>query len=59
MYKKTMFGEITNPKVNTMHDLTVTEMFTIGFLGFLCVFLGVYPKVITNIIPIFNLTALL
>lgn len=38
MYKRTMFGEITNPEVNTMKDLYKTERVTLyGFLvHFVC-----------------------
>ena len=59
MYKKTMFGEITNPKINTIQDLTRTEMFTLGSLCILCLFLGVYPRAILEIVPLFNLAVYL
>ncbi len=57
MYKKTMFGEITNPEVNSMKDLHKTERITLWLCCAFCIFLGVYPKAVLEIIPIFNLFA--
>lgn len=59
MYKKTMFGEIKNPSIEMVQDLSKTEMFCLGVLCLLTVFLGIYPKAVLNIIPLFNLSAFL
>jgi NADH-quinone oxidoreductase subunit M len=55
MYKKTMFGEITNPDVNLINDINKTEMLTLGLCCAFCLFLGIYPKTVLEIIPIFNM----
>jgi NADH-quinone oxidoreductase subunit M len=57
MYKRTMFGEITNPEVNTMKDLYKTERVTLWLSCAFCLFLGIYPKAVLEIIPIFNTVA--
>lgn len=54
MYKKTMFGEVINPEIYNMGDVSKTERITIGSLVVLTIFFGIYPKAILNIIPIFN-----
>lgn len=55
MYKNTMYGEIKNAEVSNMQDLTKTEIVTIGLCVLLTIFLGVYPKAIFDIIPLFNI----
>ncbi len=59
MYKKTMFGEVTNIEINNIQDITILECITLGSLCALSVFFGLYPKAILEIIPLFNLSAFL
>lgn len=56
MYKNTMFGQITNPEVETMQDLSTTETITLGFCCILTIFLGLYPKAIIELVPLFNIS---
>lgn len=56
MYRRTMFGEITNSEVTKIHDLSHTEIITLGFCCLLTILLGVYPKVVFDLIPLFNVS---
>jgi NADH-quinone oxidoreductase subunit M len=44
LYKKSFFGELTNPKNKTLKDLTGQELTALVPLVILVVWLGVYPK---------------
>ncbi len=44
LYKKSFFGPVTNPKNNSLKDLTAQELTALVPLVVLVVLLGVYPK---------------
>lgn len=48
LYRKTVFGEITNEKLNSLKDMTLIEWICIAPLAFLTVLFGVAPNLIFN-----------
>ena len=52
LYKKSFFGELTNPKNKNLKDLTAQELTALVPLVILVVWLGVYPKPVLD--PIDN-----
>ncbi len=44
LYKKSFFGELTNPKNKNLKDLTAQELTALVPLVILVAFLGIYPK---------------
>lgn len=49
LYRETMFGEVTNPALNDIKDLTGTEMVTLLPLAIATIVFGVAPWLIFNI----------
>ena len=52
LYKRVIFGKITNPGVKTMSDLNKTEIYIFASLIFLTLFFGIYPEPLLNTIDI-------
>ncbi len=50
LYKRVMFGEITNKKVDKLQDITYLEWIIYIPLVFLTFLLGIYPNIITEIL---------
>lgn len=44
MYKRVIFGPVVNPKVETLNDLTFTEISAYVLLAAMVIAMGVYPK---------------
>ncbi|MFT5775740.1 proton-conducting transporter membrane subunit, partial [Hyphomonas sp.] len=49
LYRRTVFGEITNPKLNDISDMNVIELVCIVPLALLTILFGVAPNLIFNI----------
>ena len=45
MYKRTIFGVITNPHVADMKDVNISEFLVLLLLGIAVIYMGVYPEV--------------
>ncbi len=43
LYKRIIFGEITNPDIKNLKDLNTPEMTILFFLAFISIFFGFYP----------------
>ncbi|MDA9717625.1 NADH-quinone oxidoreductase subunit M [Candidatus Pelagibacter sp.] len=43
LYKRIIFGEITNPDIKNLKDLNTPEMIILFFLAFISIFFGFYP----------------
>jgi NADH-quinone oxidoreductase subunit M len=52
LYRRTVFGEMTNEKLAGITDVTAPEMVTLGLLAVAAVVLGVFPSLV------FDLTAM-
>ncbi len=44
MYKRVIFGVVTNPKVNDLRDISGFEVTAFSFLAFMVLAMGVYPE---------------
>lgn len=44
MYKRVVFGVVSNSKVEALQDLRVSELLAFVLLAFFVIFLGIYPK---------------
>lgn len=49
MYKRVIFGNITNPHVEDMQDLSVREFSFLAVLAVAVLAMGVYPKPVTDV----------
>ncbi len=49
LYRRTVFGEMTNPKLETMRDLTLIEWVCLAPLAILTILFGLAPNIIFNI----------
>lgn len=49
LYREVVFGEVTNPKLETITDMTGREMFILAPLALFTLILGVYPSLVTDI----------
>ena len=52
LYKRVIFGKITNSELKTMTDLNKTEIYIFASLVFLTLFFGIYPEPLFNTIDI-------
>ena len=43
LYRRIVFGEITNPEVKNLKDLNNSELIILTFLAFISIFFGFYP----------------
>ena len=60
LYKRTIFGEITNSKISTLQDLTIFESLSLFLLAFLVIIFGIIPNTILEYftIPVNSLLVL-
>ena len=49
LYRRTVFGEMTNEKLFDIRDVTLTEVFILGLLAVFALGLGVFPSVVFDI----------
>ncbi len=49
MYKRVVFGEVSNPNVEAMTDLTKRELLLMTILAVSVLFMGLYPKPFTDV----------
>jgi NADH-quinone oxidoreductase subunit M len=49
MYKRVVFGEVSNPKVEAMTDLNKRELLLMTILAVSVLFMGLYPKPFTDV----------
>ena len=52
LYRRVIFGKITNPEIKEITDLNKTEIYIFASLVFLILFFGIYPKPLFNTIDI-------
>ena len=52
LYKRVIFGKITNSEIKIMSDLNKTEIYIFSSLVFLTIFFGIYPEPLFNTIDI-------
>ena len=52
LYRRVIFGKITNPEIKEITDLNKAEIYIFASLVFLILFFGVYPKPLFNTIDI-------
>ena len=48
LYRNVLFGDVKSEKINSLIDLNKKELFTLGFLAFLVILLGIFPNLILN-----------
>jgi len=49
MYKRVVFGNVANPKVETMRDIDAREILLLGVLAVCVLGMGLYPKPFTDV----------
>lgn len=49
MYKRVIFGAVANERVAKLKDINCREMFILGVLAVLTLFMGLYPKPFTDV----------
>jgi NADH-quinone oxidoreductase subunit M len=49
MYKRVVFGPVTSPHVEEMHDLNAREFLVLGALALCVLAMGIYPKPFTDV----------
>ena len=49
LYREVVFGEVTNPKLETITDMTSREILILAPLALFTLILGVYPSLVTDI----------
>ena len=52
LYRRVIFGKITNPEIKEITDLNKAEIYIFASLVFLILFFGIYPKPLFNTIDI-------
>src|SRR5574340_774477 len=52
MYKRVIFGALTNPRVNEMTDVNAREILLLGVLAVLVLGMGLYPKPFTDVMHV-------
>ena len=52
LYKRVIFGKMTNPEIKEMPDLNKTEIYIFASLVFLTLFFGFYPEPLFNTVDI-------
>src|SRR3569623_2027529 len=52
MYKRVVFGSVTNPHVEEMRDLNAREVLLLGVLAILVLAMGLYPKPFTDVMHV-------
>jgi NADH-quinone oxidoreductase subunit M len=52
LYKRIIFGKITNNEFKSIKDLTKTELYILSSLAFLTIFFGFYPEPLLNTVDV-------
>jgi NADH-quinone oxidoreductase subunit M len=52
MYKRVVFGEVANDKVAALTDINSREIFVLGLLALAVLFIGLYPKPLTDVLNV-------
>jgi NADH-quinone oxidoreductase subunit M len=52
MYKRVVFGTVTNPHVEEMRDINAREILILGVLAVLVLAMGLYPKPFTDVMHV-------
>jgi NADH-quinone oxidoreductase subunit M len=52
MYKRVVFGSVTNPHVEEMSDINAREILLLGVLAVLVLAMGLYPRPFTDIMHV-------
>src|SRR3546814_5909740 len=52
MLKRVAFGAIGNDTVRAMTDLSKREFFIMGIMAILVLYMGIYPKPFTDVMPV-------
>ncbi|WP_159991872.1 NADH-quinone oxidoreductase subunit M [Pelistega ratti] len=52
MAKRVVWGNITNPEVKTISDISKREFTILGILAILTLFMGIYPQFFTDVIHV-------
>lgn len=52
LYKRIIFGEISNTKIKTILDLNKSELFILWSLAVLTLFFGFYPEILINTVEV-------
>jgi NADH-quinone oxidoreductase subunit M len=58
MYKRVVFGEVTNDKVSALSDVNGREILILGLLALTVLAIGIYPKPLTDVLGV-SITGLL
>lgn len=60
LYKRVLFGEITNPKIEKLHDLNTIELISLSAIALLVILFGVMPNLLLGyfVQPAISLIAL-
>ena len=52
LYRRVVFGKVTNPDIKKLADLNKTEVYTFSVLIFLTLFFGVYPEPLLDTVDV-------
>jgi NADH-quinone oxidoreductase subunit M len=52
MYKRVVFGTVTNPHVEEMSDINAREIMLLGVLAVCVLAMGLYPRPLTDILHV-------
>jgi NADH-quinone oxidoreductase subunit M len=52
MYKRVVFGNVTNPHVEEMKDVNAREILLLGVLAVCVLAMGLYPKPFTDVMHV-------
>ena len=52
MYKRVVFGEVTNPHVAELSDINKREFAILAVLAFAVLAMGLYPKAVTDVMHV-------
>ncbi|HSJ81286.1 MAG TPA: NADH-quinone oxidoreductase subunit M, partial [Thiobacillus sp.] len=52
MYKRVVFGEVTNPRVEELTDINAREILLLGVLAVCVLAMGLYPKPFTDVMHV-------
>jgi len=52
LYRRVVFGKISNSEIREMADLNKTEFYVLGTLVFLTLFFGIYPEPLFNTVDV-------
>lgn len=52
MYKRVVFGTVTNPNVNQLEDVTGREVLILTILAAMVLWMGLYPLPLTEVMHV-------